>query len=179
MVLSRAAIRYAKATLSLAIGQKAEDAVMLNMKELSHGISDNPEIKEMLLSPMVKSDQKLNFLNEYLSTAHETTKGLLRTLHENGRIELLEEVALQYLILHKKHKNEDTAYVTTAVPLSESLRIQVLDKIKEFTDKEIHLENQVNSELIGGFVLRIGDIQYDASIARKLDRMKREFTNSL
>ena len=54
-----------------------------------------------------------------------------------------------------------------------------LDKIKEFTDKEIHLENQVNPELIGGFVLRIGDIQYDASIARKLDRMKREFTNSL
>jgi len=179
MVLSRAAIRYAKATLALAVEQGAEDAVMLNMKELSKGIQETAEIKQLLESPLVKSERKLNFLNDYISTAHEVSKGVLRTLHENGRIELLEEVALQYLILHKKQKNEETAYVTTAIPMNEQMRIQVLNKIKEFTDKEIHLENQVNPELIGGFVLRIGDIQYDASIARKLDRMKREFTNSL
>ena len=179
MVLSRAAIRYAKATLSLAIDQGAEDAVMLNMKEISRGIQENAEIKELLESPLVKSQQKLNFLNDYVSGAHEISKGLLTTLHENGRIEMLEEVAIQYHILYKKHKNEETAYVFTAVPLNEQMRIQVLHKIKEFTEKEIHLENQVNPELIGGFVLRIGDVQYDASIARKLDRMKREFTNSL
>ena len=170
MVLSRAAIRYAKATLALAVEQGAEDAVMLNMKELSKGIQETAEIKQLLESPLVKSERKLNFLNDYISTAHEVSKGVLRTLHENGRIELLEEVALQYLILHKKQKNEETAYVTTAIPMNEQMRIQVLNKIKE----SMIAEAKTQAEEEGSKMIEKAKLTIEAEKKAALEDIKKQ-----
>jgi F-type H+-transporting ATPase subunit delta len=73
-------------------------------------------------------------------------------------------------------RGSQVATVTTAIPLTEDLKTKVLAKVKELTGKEAEVENIIDENILGGFILRVGDIQYNASIANKLDKLKREFT---
>ncbi|WP_298792933.1 ATP synthase F1 subunit delta [uncultured Allomuricauda sp.] len=176
---SRAAIRYAKATLDFAIEKKAADAVENDMREISVTISENTELQNLLESPVVKGEVKKNSLQQIFKKSNEITKGLIRTLTDNKRIALLQEVAFKYIILHEQLKGEDVAYVTTAVPLTADLEKKILSEVTKITGNKVTLENKIDESIIGGFVLRVGDLQYDASVANKLNGLKREFTNSL
>jgi F-type H+-transporting ATPase subunit delta len=70
--------------------------------------------------------------------------------------------------------------VTTAVPLSSELEGKVMDKVKELTGSEkVTLTNEIDPAIIGGFILRVGDIQYNASIANQFGNLKREFSKSI
>jgi F-type H+-transporting ATPase subunit delta len=69
------------------------------------------------------------------------------------------------------------AKVTTAFPITAELEAKVLSKIKEFSSKKITLINTVDPAIIGGFILRMGDQQYNASVANRLQQLKREFSN--
>jgi F-type H+-transporting ATPase subunit delta len=68
------------------------------------------------------------------------------------------------------------AKVTTAIPLTTKLEAKVLAKVKELTGNHAEVQNTVDESILGGFILRVGDIQYNASIANKLNKLKREFT---
>ncbi|MFD2100233.1 ATP synthase F1 subunit delta [Flagellimonas iocasae] len=176
---NRAAVRYAKATLDFAIEKKAADAVEKDMREISATISESDELEKLLESPVVKSEVKKNALLAVFKDSSEITKGLIETLISNKRVDMLREVALKYIILHEKLKGEDVAYVTTAVPLTADLEKKLLAKVNNITGNKVTIENRIDESIIGGFVLRVGDLQYDASIANKLNILKREFTNSL
>ena len=71
----------------------------------------------------------------------------------------------------------EVAIVTTASPMSPELEAKVMAKIKEFSDKNITIENIVDESIIGGFILRIGDMQFNASITNRLQVLKRELSN--
>lgn len=176
---SRAAIRYAKATLDYAVEKKAADKVDADMRKVAETISGNAELQQLLASPVVKNEVKKNSLAAIFKGSNDITLGLINTLADNKRIGLLDEVALKYIIQFEKMKGEEVAVVTTAVPLTAALEKQVLAKVKELTGSKVALENKIDESIVGGFVLRIGDLQYDASVANKLNTLKREFTNSL
>ena len=74
-----------------------------------------------------------------------------------------------------KHILEAT--VTTAVPITAALEKQVLQKIAALTGDKANLVNVVNPEILGGFVLRVGDIEYNASISNHLNQLRKEFDN--
>ena len=176
---SRAAIRYAKATLDYAVEKKTADKVDADMRKVAETISDNKDLQLLLASPVIKNEVKKNSLAAIFKGSNAITLGLINTLADNKRISLLQEVALKYIIQYEKMKGEDVAVVTTAVPLSAALEKQVLAKVKELTGSKVSIENKIDTTIVGGFVLRIGDLQYDASVANKLNTLKREFTNSL
>ncbi|MDC6362048.1 MULTISPECIES: ATP synthase F1 subunit delta [Flavobacteriaceae] len=176
---NRAAIRYAKATLDFAIEKKAADAVENDMRDIASVVAESKELQNLLESPIVKGEVKKNALLEVFKNANEITKGLITTLTDNRRIGMLREVAYKYIILHEKLKGEDVAYVTTAVPLTADLEKKMLAEVNKITGNKVTIQNKIDESIIGGFVLRVGDLQYDASIANKLNNLKREFTNSL
>lgn len=176
---SRAAVRYAKATLDFAVEQKAADKVEKDMREIASVISENEELKGVLASPVVKSSVKKEALGKIFKGSQAITIGLINTLTDNKRIELLQEVAYKYIIQYEKMKGEAIAYVTSAVPLTAALEKKILDQVTKLTGNKVALENKVDESLIGGFVLRVGDLQYDASVANKLNGLKREFTESI
>ena len=99
-----------------------------------------------------------------------------RLLISNKRIHLLGDVAQNYNQLYTQSQGEQVAKVTTAVPLTEELKVKVLAKVKELTGKDASIVSIIDESIIGGFILSVGDIQYDASIANKLNKLKREFT---
>lgn len=176
---ARAAIRYAKATLDFAAEKKAADKVEKDMRTIATVISENSELQRVLSSPVVKSEVKKNSLNAIFKGSHEITLGLIDTLTSNKRIEMLQEVAYKYIILFEKMKGEDVAFVTSAVPLTADIEKKILAQITKMTGNKVTIENKVDESIVGGFILRVGDLQYDASVANKLNGLKREFTNSL
>ncbi|WP_281541841.1 ATP synthase F1 subunit delta [Maribacter aestuarii] len=176
---SRAAIRYAKAILDLAMENKATAAVEKDMRSIVSTISDSKELKDMLGSPVISGTAKKEVLGKIFKGSHAISEGLTSMLVDNKRISILNEVALKFIILNEQLKGKDVAYVTTAVPMNAALEKKVLKQVTSLTGNEVTLENKVDEDIIGGFVLRVGDLQYDASIANKLNNLKREFTNSL
>ena len=176
MVGSRAAIRYAKAVLSLASDNKVADKVNADMKQIASAIATNRDLNAMLQSPVVRSSDKLSVLKAVFGDANNATTNLINTLITNKRIALLGDVANKYNHLYDAIRDTQVAKVTTATPLTKDLEKKVLAKVKELTGKSTEIMNTVDESILGGFVLRVGDLQYDASIANKLNKLKREFT---
>ncbi|WP_394747956.1 ATP synthase F1 subunit delta [Spongiimicrobium salis] len=176
---SRAALRYAKATLNLAVEKKATDTVEKDMQGIIDTIGESKELHDLLNSPVVKGADKKQVLKTLFKGGNAITEGLITALVDNKRIALLQEVALKYIILNEQLKGQDIGYVTTAVPMTSDLEGKILEKVVAITGKKVTLENKVDASIVGGFILRVGDLQYDASIASKLNGLKREFTNSL
>ena len=173
---SRAAIRYAKAVLSLATDQKSAEAVNSDMKSINSAIAQSEDLSQMLQSPVVRSSDKKAVLSSVFKDANVATTNLIDTLISNKRLALLNDVAASYTQLFDQMRGTQVATVTTAVPLTADLKTKVLAKVKELTGKEAEVENIIDESILGGFILRVGDIQYNASISNKLDKLKREFT---
>ena len=172
----RAAIRYAKAVLSLASDQNTVDAVNNDMKLIADSIAGTDELDEMLQSPVISSAIKKSALLEIFKNINTSSVNLIETLIKNKRLNLLGDVAKKYNELYDQLKGIQVAEVTTAVPLTDELKNKVLAKVKELTGKEATIKSQIDASILGGFILRVGDIQYNASIANKLNKLKREFT---
>lgn len=175
--MARAAIRYAKAILDIANSNGQSATVNNDMKSIVAAVAESEELKNFLASPVVKGDVKISALSEIFASVQSETKGLFRLLLENKRFEILPEVASQYIALFDEMNGVETAKVTTAFPITPELEAKVLAKIKEFSNKTITLVNTVDPSILGGFVLRIGDKQYNASIANRLRELKRELSN--
>ena len=176
MAGTRAAIRYAKAVLSLAQEQKLEDTINSDMKLIASTIADSKELKLTLQNPVVRSSVKKSIVLEVFKNLNPLSAKLVDTLIENKRISSIGDVATQYNELYDQLKETQVATVTTAVGLSDDLRTKVLAKLKELTGKEVEINSVIDPSILGGFILRIGDIQYNASVANKLNTLKREFT---
>ncbi|GAB5473229.1 MAG: ATP synthase F1 subunit delta [Maribacter sp.] len=176
---SRAAVRYAKAILDLAVDNKTTDKVEKDMRSIVATVAESAELRNLLASPVIKSAIKKETLLSIFNGSDAVTEGLITILVDNKRVDLLDEVAEKYIILNEELKGKDLAYVTTAIPLTPPLEKEILKKVTELTGKEVTIENKIDESIVGGFVLRVGDLQYDASISNKLNNLKREFTNSL
>ena len=177
MAGTRAARRYAKAVLELAKDQNLADVVNNDMKLMATTINDNMDLDNVLQSPIVRSSAKKSVLIEIFKNTNTISLGLIDTLIVNKRLNLLGVIASEYNKLYDKLMGTQVAKVTTAVALTEDLRSKVLAKVKELTgSKEVTLENIIDESILGGFILRVGDIQYNASVADKLGKLRREFT---
>ena len=176
--MSRAAVRYAKAILNLAKEQNIADTIFVEMQNIQKTISDSKELRNLLDSPLVKVEVKVKSLKAVFSNASNIAQGLFNSLATNKRLSILDDVALSFVSLYKQDKGAQEATVKTAVPLSQELEIQILNKVKELTGKtEVSLENIVDPAIIGGFMLRVGDLQYNASVASQLSNLKRSFND--
>jgi F-type H+-transporting ATPase subunit delta len=175
---SRAAIRYAKAILSFALEQQKEVEVNNDMLLVANTIQDSKELQLLLNSPVLKTELKKSALKEiFAGKTSPLTIGLINLLIDNKRLPILGEVAKKYNVIFDSLKGIEVAKVTTAIPLTEELNQQVLRKVIEITGKQATIESIINPDIIGGFILRVGDIQYDASVANKLQVLKRQFEN--
>ncbi|MDB9858244.1 ATP synthase F1 subunit delta [Flavobacteriaceae bacterium] len=177
---SRAAIRYAKAVLDQANHANISEVVFGDMKSIQATLAGSKELRVVLQSPVVKAEDKKQALLQIFEKNSDVTKALIQILTSNKRINLLGGVALAYVDLYNDSKGVKTATVITAVTLTPEIEAKVLSKLKEMTGSDnITINNTIDEHIIGGFILRVGDLQYNASIANQLGNLKREFSKSL
>jgi F-type H+-transporting ATPase subunit delta len=178
--MSRAAIRYAKAVLDLSSENGNSEKVFTEMKNVLNTLQGSKELQMMLKNPVVKQEDKRAVLKEIFSNYSETVLSLMDILIDNKRGGLLEKVAKNYISLYNTSINAVEALVTSAIDLDDALEQKVLAKVKELTGAtEVTLIKKVDPAIIGGFVLRVGDTQYDASIANNFEELRKEFKSSI
>jgi F-type H+-transporting ATPase subunit delta len=178
MSSTRAAIRYAKAFLEIAQSKNVTTEVSADMALIASTIKGNEELNTFIQNPLVKTDAKKNVITEVFASANAVTKSFFQLLLENKRFEILDVIAVEYNKLFDIENGVEVAKVTTAFPMDAALEAKVSAKIASISSsKKITIENTVDPSIIGGFILRIGDKQYNASIADRLQVLKRELSN--
>lgn len=180
MTGTRAAVRYAKALLQITTSNTSSKKVFEDMQFILNTLEDSKELRNVLKSPIVKTEDKQAALLEIFKGQSKEAKDLIIVLAQNERMGLLGAVASSFISLYNEQQGIKVATVTTAVPLSSELEKKVLAKVEEITgSKSVSLKNIVDASIMGGFILRIDDTQYNASIANQLSNLKREFSKSL
>jgi F-type H+-transporting ATPase subunit delta len=177
MSSTRAAIRYAKAILEIASSKNVANEVSSDMFLIASTIKENAELDTFIQNPTIRVEVKQNALLEVFAQTNAVTKSLFRLLYENKRFEILEAIALEYKKLSDEANGVEVAKVTTAIAMDSFLEAKVLVKIATLSNKKITIENTIDPAIIGGFILRIGDKQYNASVANRLQVLKRELSN--
>lgn len=174
---NRAAIRYAKAIMERAQAGNLVAQTNDDMLLIADTIKSNAELNSFVKNPVFSAEAKQTALSEVFSGVNTESKLLIRLLAENKRLNMLDLVALAYNNLYNQISGIEKIRVTTAFPITPELEAKVIAKAKEFTSSSLVIENIVDESIIGGFILRIGDKQYNASVANKLATLKRELTN--
>jgi F-type H+-transporting ATPase subunit delta len=173
---TKSSIRYAKALLELSVEQGKIDLVSNDLNFFYNSCKDNYDLLVFLKSPVINSDKKILILNELFSHFDTLTKSFFRLITKNRRESLLLLIAESFLNLVREHKGIVKVTLTTASKLEQSTKDKILSKIK--IAGEIELSEIIDPSLIGGFVVRIGDIQVDASIENQLKKLKLDLINN-
>lgn len=174
---SRVSTRYAKALLGLSDQADNSKQIAQQFSTISNIIADNKELQELIQSKTLPLQVKRNTLLSVFSGSDKLINNTIEVLLKNKRIALLQDVAQQYISLYEKANGIQKATVTTAIPIDEATEKKVQEKILLLTGKEALLKNTVDSSIIGGFILRIGDLQYNASVKNQLLSIKQELSN--
>lgn len=170
MKSTKSAIRYSKALLELAIEQNKVDLVLSDMDFFYTTSSENKDLLVFLKSPIIRSDKKLTVLQALFSHFDILTSSFMQLITKNRREALLMEIAASFIKLVKDHKGIVPVTLISASALSKESKDKILSKIK--VSGQIELTEVIDTNLIGGFVVRIGDIQIDASVNNQLKKLK-------
>lgn len=172
---SLAAKRYAKSLLTLALEQGTVDAVHADMLLVNQVISDNRELKVMLTSPIIKSEKKTAILSEiFKGKISELSDKFIALVTEKGREANLPSIAVAFETAYRAHKNISTVEVTSAIALSAEQKKNILAIAAKQGVENAEVVERVDPALIGGFVMRMGDRQIDASISNRINTLKQE-----
>jgi len=176
---SKAGARYAKSLLDLSKEQNAVEEVKNDMVFFEKIVDDNSELEAILKNPIVPLDKKQGILEGIFGgKVHAISNSFFQLVVKKGRSSILFDTAKQFVQQYNVIKGIVTAEVTSASALTEANRAEVIALVKkELGASEVLVKEKVDPALIGGFVLKVGDRQFDASIASGLAKLKKEFAN--
>jgi len=176
----RLASRYAKSLLDLAIERGQLEQAYADMQVMQQICNGNRDFVNLLRSPVLKSDAKRRIIEA-------VTKGKISELNtafnallvSKGRESVLPEIITAFISQYKEHKNIHTVKLVTAVPVSDSVKTAIINQVKkEGGIENVELVDSVDPDIIGGFVLQVGDKLVDASISYDLRTIARQFENN-
>jgi F-type H+-transporting ATPase subunit delta len=178
MADQRVASRYVKSLLGLAVEQNALDAVHQDMQMFDALCDGNRSFLIMLRSPIIKHERKREILEKiFRGKVHPLTYAILDIITRKNREPLLPAIANDFHRAYNEYKGIGFASVISAVPLDQDLRTQIEAIAKKLSAlSKTELAEKVDPDIIGGFVLNVGDKQIDASVSSKLKALKLKFS---
>lgn len=173
----RISTRYAKSLLILSSEKGKVDEVYKDMELIASVVAENRDLKILLQSPVIKPDTKVRVLNAIFGgKVNEMTSMFVELLTRKGREGMLGEIAAAYVDQVMAYRNVITAKVVSAVALDSDSRAKIAAIAGKLSNgMTIEMKESVDPELIGGFVLQVGDHRYDASVSGEIKSLKREF----
>ena len=173
------ASRYAKSLLELANDKGQLESVYADMLSLKSLCQENKEFVSFLHSPIIKEDKKVSTLKAIFDGKLNTiTSSFLSLVASKRRESVLPQIANEFIAQYKVQKNILTAVITSAKGLDETTKQQALLLVKSQLQGEIELVEKIDADIIGGFILKIGDKQIDKSVARQLSNLKKALTTN-
>ncbi|MBK5277503.1 MAG: ATP synthase F1 subunit delta [Bacteroidia bacterium] len=177
MAESRVASRYVKSLLGLAVEQGALEQVHQDMQLFDQVCGANMDFVLMLNSPIIKHNKKKTILEKiFKGKVHNLSIAIIDLLTAKNREPLLPAIAKEFHVAYNEFKGIGKASVITTIPVDGQLRSELEKIVKKLSNKEnIEMDEKVDPDLIGGFILNVGDKQIDASIKSKLSILKVKF----
>jgi F-type H+-transporting ATPase subunit delta len=177
---SKVARRYAQSLLGLALERNMADKINNDMMLIANTCEQNRDLALLLKNPIVNTEKKDNIIKAVFgSKVDALTNSFMEIITRKGRESYLQDIAKAYVSIYKDIRGIRIAHVTTAFPMDAALRNEVMNIVKRAAGDSAELVEIVDKDIIGGFVLRIGDVQFDASISKKLSALKNEFDENL
>lgn len=174
----RLAHRYARPLLGLAEEAGVLEEVHRDMVNFSGICKESREFVLMLKSPIIPHLRKAQILKMIFGSRVENlTATALDIITRKNREAFLPDIAEEFILLYNKKKGFQEVTLTTPIRIDEDMRQAFIKIIKDITGKEPMLNEQVDPELIGGYVLRMGDQQLDESISGQLKDLELKFKN--
>ena len=173
---SRVSLRYADSFLDLAVENNQLEVAHTDLKLVEKTIEDNRELELMLLSPLHNADKKEAVLTQiFQNKVQKETLTFIQLIVQKGREEQLKSIATTGIEGYRIRKNIVAVSVSSAVQLDDKLRADVLKLVESKVQGEIELVESVDTDLVGGFVVKIGDKMIDASVKRQLADLRKTF----
>lgn len=176
----RVSYRYAKSLLTLAIEQNMLEEAYRDMKILADICEQNRDFVVVLRSPIVKSDKKISIIRAVAGgKLSKITDGFISIIANRRREGFLVEISESFVHQYKEYKKIATAEIISATALDDNQRKKIKEAVKNVVGREVELTEKINKDIIGGLIVRVGDKQFDGSIARKLKELKKGFSKNV
>jgi F-type H+-transporting ATPase subunit delta len=169
------ASRYAKSLLDLAVEKNQLDAVYADMLYIKEVCEKSKEFTQFLNSPIINVDKKVATIKiVFEGKLNAMSAGFVSIVTSKHRESIIPQISSSFIEQYKTHKNILTAIVTSANGLDAATKQKALDLVKSQLNGEVELIEKIDSNIIGGFILKIGDKQIDRSVSRQLVNFKKE-----
>jgi len=175
MKSTKSAGRYAKALLELALDQDKLALVEADMLQLIKMSEEVHDFHVFINSPLIQIDKKVAVIHSIFKDFNEVTLKLLALVTNNGREGAMIEIAKQFIAQLMSHRGIVPVTIISAQQLEDNTKAEILSKINSVVKGTPLITEEVDASLIGGFIIRMGDQQIDASVASQLQRMKQQF----
>jgi F-type H+-transporting ATPase subunit delta len=175
---SKIAVRYSKAFFNLAI----ERGILNELKndvQLVVMTCQEPDFKRLIESPVVRTSQKKALIKEIFNgKVNSLTTQFLLMVTENRREAYLPDISRDFIQLYREHSGIQAAKVTTAGSIDKETKEQIHQLISKLFNTQVELFTEENPSIKGGFILRVGDQQIDASVSTKINQIKRKLIDT-
>lgn len=166
--------RYTKGLVNSVKDQKEFEALFAQLNGFSRLLSDHKKLNLALINPFLPRNRRIKIGKEIFSRGKwvEKASRFVMLLIENDRLELLPDILEWLPVLWDEKRGVSTIEVFSAVPLEESQKKKLKEKLEAMEKRSVSLTYRIDPELIGGLSLRKGNIVYDASIRGSLENLK-------
>jgi F-type H+-transporting ATPase subunit delta len=172
--LEEIATVYARSLFEAAQEQDKLDAVRDQLGEIADAIDENRELQVFFFSPYLTSQDKKEGLEKAISGAEELVENFLELLIENHRMPAIFKIRRELEALWDEENQLLPVTITSAVELDQDTVKQIGDRIAEQTGRKVELSADVDPDVLGGLVVRVGNTVLDASVRRRLENLRRE-----
>jgi F-type H+-transporting ATPase subunit delta len=165
---------YARSLFEVAQEQGRLDTVREQLGQFADALQENRQLAVFFFSPYFSSEEKKDGLHRALEGAEEIFVNFLEALIERHRMPVIFRIRTRFEHLWEEANRLLPVSVTTAVPLDDRVVASIGERIGEQTGKQIELSAKVDPEILGGLVLRVGNVIMDASIRNRLEQLRKQ-----
>lgn len=171
---SEAAQRYARAAFDLALESNALEALEQDFSKFAEAWKASDDLRDAARSPLIEPGEKARALVAVAGKLGLSDLGqnVVGVAAQNRRAHELPGIISAYRALHARHRNARQVEIVSARPLTVPEQAAILESLSKTLGAKVEAETSVDESLIGGFVVRVGSKQFDASIKSKLDALK-------
>jgi F-type H+-transporting ATPase subunit delta len=169
---------YSRSLFEVAKEQDKLDAIREQLGEFTDALNDNRDLQVFLFSPYFSTVEKKEGLHKVLDGADPAFANFLELLVEKHRMPTLFRIRRQFEERWQEENRLLPVSVTSAIELDDETVEQISSRIAEQTDRKIELTTDVNPEILGGIVLRVGNSILDASIRNRLEQVRRQLARA-
>ncbi|PXW18162.1 MULTISPECIES: ATP synthase F1 subunit delta [Chryseobacterium] len=176
MLTSKVAKRYAQGLLDFTNESGQTATVFSEMKDVVKIMKESVDLNKFFMTPYIDSKKKIEVANEIFKGLSVSSQNLIRLVIKHGRENQLKNIAQEFINKVEDLSGVQRVTLTTATPLSKENLDQILRSTHLVNaDSNFDLKVNVKPEILGGYVLRVGDQQVDASVKTKLNQVKKDF----